>query len=96
MALFVVQHKHPAQRCPAGDPKMGPMLLHHVSKANAAANGITIHGEAVVNGAHTFYMILEATDRAKVDQFMAPFAQAGTVEVMPASSCEAVVKRAAC
>ena len=96
MPLFVVQHRHEAQACPAGDPKMGPMLLQHISKNNAASMGITIHGEAVVDGAHTFYIILEAQDAEVVREFMNPFSQVGTVELMPANACEAVVQRGRC
>jgi len=96
MSLFVTRHQHSAERCPAADPAMGSMLLQHVSQTNAATYGITIQGEAVINDAHTFYMILESPDRERVDRFMAPFAQAGSVEVFPASTCEAVVGRQGC
>ena len=41
-------------------------------------------------------LILEAEDRQRLQEFMAPFAQMGNVEVLPASSCEAVVKRGKC
>ena len=96
MALFIVKHQHAAETCPAGDPQMGPMLAQHVSSASAARFGLDLHGEGVVTGGHTLFLILEAPEQAKVDEFMAPFSQMGSVEVMPASSCEAVVARAAC
>lgn len=96
MSLFVVYHKHDENTCPAGDPRMGAMLLMHVSPANASKSGITIHSEAVLNGKHTFYLIVDAADEAKVKQFMTPFAQMGSVEVWPASTCEQVVARAKC
>jgi hypothetical protein len=96
MSLFVVQHQHSPETCPARDPQMGAMLLAHVSQDNAEKYGIDIHGEGVVDGTHTFYLILEAQDGARVNEFMAPFAQAGTVDVLPASACEAVVGRAGC
>ena len=97
MALFVAKHEHSADTCPAGHPQMGPMLLQHVSHENASEQfGVDIHGEAVVDGAHTFYLILESDDQANVDRFMAPFGHVGTVEVLPASRCEQVVARAAC
>ncbi len=96
MALFVVKHQHTAQTCPAGDPRMGPMLLQHLSKANASKSGITIQSEAVADGQHSLYLTLEASDSQKVQEFMAPFAQMGSVEGMPGSRCEAVVKRAKC
>jgi hypothetical protein len=96
MSLFVVQHRHEAARCPARDPNMAPMLLRHLAPANAGTYGITIHGEAVVNGAHTLYLIVDGPDRERVSRFMQPFAQAGTVEILPASPCETVVQRGGC
>ena len=85
MALFVALHQHQADRCPAADPQMGSMLLQHLSSENASGQGVTIQAEAVVNDAHTLYLIVEADSRDRVEGFMAPFAQAGTVEVLPAS-----------
>ena len=96
MSLFVVQHRHDAERCPARDLHMGAMLLHHLSPANARQSGLTIHGEAVVNNAHTLYMIVDAPDRTVMERFMQPFAQAGTVEILGASPCEVVVGRRGC
>ena len=96
MALFVARHQHPAERCPAKDPQMGQMLLQHLSAENAAQYGITLHGEAVVNDAHTLYLIADAPDRQRLEQYLAPFAQAGTVEVLGASSCADVVTRGGC
>ncbi len=96
MALFVARHQHQADRCPAADPQMGPVLLQHLSPGNASGHGVTIQAEAVVNDAHTLYLIIEAGSRDQVEGFMAPFAQAGSVEVLPASSCEAVIGRGGC
>jgi len=75
---------------------MGAMLLTHLSADNAAANGVRIQAEAVVDGAHTLYLIVEADGKERVERFLAPFAQAGSVEVLPASPCEAVVARGSC
>ena len=96
MALFVVKHQHPAEQCPAQDPRMGAMLLRHLSAANAAKDGITIQGEAVIDGAHTLYLILDAPAAEAVQRFMTPFAQAGSVDVLPASPCEVVIGRGGC
>ncbi len=96
MAYFVIRHQHPADRCPAKDPQMGQMLLNHLSPANAAQHGITLHGEAVIDGQHTLYVIAESDDQGKVDAFMQPFGMAGTVEIWPSSSCSAVVERRGC
>jgi uncharacterized protein with GYD domain len=75
---------------------MGPALVQHVTAENAAKFGVKVRADAVVDGQHTFVLIVEAADESKVKDFMAPFYQAGTVEIMPASSCETVVERAAC
>ncbi len=96
MALFVVRHQHQADRCPAKNPQMGAMLLLHLSEPNARQHGIRIHGEGVLDGQHTLYLILEAQDRSQVEAYMKPFAQAGSVEVWPASRCETVVSRQSC
>ena len=75
---------------------MGAMLLNHLSDEHARQEGMQIHGEAVIDGQHTLYMILEAEDRQRVEAFMRPFGMAGTVEVMAASPCAAVVERRGC
>ncbi|MGH2567984.1 MAG: DUF3303 domain-containing protein [Bacteroidota bacterium] len=96
MSLFLVKHQHPADRCPAGDKHFAPMLLSHLASENAKKFGVTIQGEAVIDGQHTLFLIAEAADRSSVDRFMQPFYQAGSVEILPSSSCEAVVNRGTC
>jgi hypothetical protein len=96
MALFVARHQHAADRCPAADPQMGAMLLDHLSPPTAAAHDVTIQAEAVINDAHTLYLIAEAPDQRTLEAYLAPFAQVGSVEVMPSSSCAAVVNRGGC
>ncbi|HEX5503198.1 MAG TPA: DUF3303 family protein [Thermomicrobiales bacterium] len=80
----------PAARTGAAPAPIGGQ---HLSAANATRQGITIHGEAVATGAHALYLILEAPDEGQVARFMAPFAQVGSVEVIPASPCEEVIGR---
>jgi hypothetical protein len=96
MPLFVVEHRHPADRCPAGNPQMAPFLLQVLSNAQAQKAGLTIHGDAVAKGQHHLYVIIEGPDREAVQKYLAPFGQAGTLDVIPASSCEEVVGRGAC
>lgn len=96
MSLYFVTHKHSAETCPAKDPQAGNMLLSHISPLNARKFGVQILGDAVLDGQHTFVLILEADDKAKIENFMQPFAQAGPVEITPASACETVVERAGC
>lgn len=96
MSLYVVVHRHEPDHCPAQDREHAPLLLQHLAPTNAARYGVTLQGEAVANGRHTLYLILQAPTEEKVREFMAPFAQAGSVDVYPASPCEEVVARAAC
>jgi hypothetical protein len=96
MSLFVVKHQHSAETCPAGNSQMAPFLVQHVSPPNAAEQGVTIHGEAVVDGGHTLYLIVDSDNQATVESYMTPFTQVGTVEVLPSSTCEQVVARSAC
>ena len=96
MALFIVTHRHPPDRCPAGDKAKGPMLLRRLSDEGAKTYGVTVLAEAMADGQHTLNMILEAGNRDAVEQFLAPFAQGGSVSIQPASHCEAVVARGNC
>jgi hypothetical protein len=96
MALYFVRHEHDAETCPARDPLMGGQLLSHISPSNARNFGIEVHGDAVLDGKHTFVLILGADNQEQIDNFMQPFKQAGQVEIWPASTCETVVERAGC
>jgi len=96
MSLFIVRHQHTAESCPARNPQLGPRLLQHLTAANAQQFGVTIRGEGIAENAHTLYLILDARSRDHLERFMQPFAQAGTVEIMPATTCEAVVERGGC
>jgi uncharacterized protein with GYD domain len=96
MSLYFVRHQHAAETCPARNPEMGQMLVQHVSKLNARKFGVDILGDAVLDGQHTFVLIVESEDRQYVENFMQPFGMAGSVEILSASTCEAVVERQGC
>ena len=96
MALFVAEHEHPADRCPAGNPQMAPFLLQILSNENAQKQGLTIRADAVATGRHHLYVVVEGPSQAAVEQYLAPFAQAGSLSVMPAAHCEEVVARGKC
>jgi hypothetical protein len=96
MSLYQVKHYHEAEVCPARDPERGAMLLSHLSPQNARKFGVNIQADAVLDGQHTFILIVDADERAKIEQFMQPFRQAGPVEINPASHCETVVERQGC
>ena len=96
MSLYFVRHQHNAETCPAKDPAMGAMLLAHLEPRNARKFGVDIHGDAVLDGQHTFVLIVDAAEQSQVENFMTPFKQAGPVEIVSASPCETVVQRAGC
>jgi hypothetical protein len=96
MALFVVRHQHAAERCPARDLDMGATLLNHLSRPNARQHGVKIHGEAVVQGEHALYLIVEAGDEVHLREFLQPFRMAGSLEIYPASTCARVVASGGC
>jgi len=96
MSLYFVRHQHSAETCPAKNPQMGQMLVQHVDKKNARKFGVDILGDAVLDAQHIFVLIVEAEDKTYVEQFMQPFAMAGSVEIISASTCEEVVERAGC
>jgi len=94
MALFVTEHSHPADRCPAADPHRASGLLALI--ANAGRAGLTVRGDAVTAGRHHLYLIVEAADEDAVRTYFAPFGQLGSLTITPASHCEEVVRRGAC
>lgn len=96
MALFIVRHEHDADRCPAADPTHGAELLNHLSRTQVNRHGVVIQGEAIIDGAHSMVLILEAPDEERLQTFLQPFAMAGTVEVRPASTCAKVVANGGC
>jgi hypothetical protein len=96
MARFIVRHQHEAERCPAADPYTGAKLLNYLSRPSVRQHGIEIHGEAVVRGEHTLYMIVESEDEDRVRRFMQPFATAGSVDIYPAATCAGVMASGGC
>ena len=96
MALFIIRHQHDPERCPARDPFAGSSLLNHLSRSNARQQGVHIQGEAVVDGEHSLFLIVEAPDQARVGSFFEPLRAAGRLNVYPASTCARVVASGGC
>jgi hypothetical protein len=96
MPLFIAEHKHAGERCPANNSQMAKGLLQLVDEANAESHGITINGHAVANGQHHLYLIVEAPSEQEVKKYFAPFGQVGTLKVTAASHCKQVVGRGHC
>ena len=66
---------------------MGARLLNHLSRPNVRQFGVQIQGEAVVQGEHTLYLIVDAVDEGRLREFMQPFQMAGSLDIYPASTC---------
>ena len=96
MALFVVRHHHAPESCPAHDPYTGAGLLNHLSRPNVRRHGVEILGEAIVQGEHTLYLIVEAGEERRLREFLQPFQMAGSLDVYPASTCARVVASGGC
>jgi DMSO/TMAO reductase YedYZ molybdopterin-dependent catalytic subunit len=75
---------------------MGATLLNYLSRPNVSQHGVRIQGEAVVDGEHTAYFIVEADDESRVRAFMQPFQMAGSLDIYPASTCARVVASGGC
>ena len=95
MALFVVRHQHAAETCPAQDPYMGAMLLNYLSRPNVKQHGVKIQGEAVVQGEHTFYLIVEAADEEHSEPSCSR-SRWPALDIYPASTCARVVASGGC
>jgi hypothetical protein len=96
MPLYFVRHQHTPETCPAKDPAMAEDLLQHLDRMNARRYGIELHAEAVLDSQHMLVLIADSEDVSFLQDYMAPFRQAGSVEILPASTCEAVVERHGC
>ncbi len=72
------------------------MLLQHLAPENTRRFGVSVNAEAVIDGAHTLVLIVDAGGPEQVQRFMQPFAQVGSVEVQAASPCEVVIERGGC
>jgi len=93
--LFIAQHRHPPDRCPASS-ESGPLLLSRVSAAAAARYGITIEAEALMDGEHLLLLIVQAASQEAVERFLAFLPGPGYLQVLPACSAEEAVQRGGC
>ncbi len=75
---------------------MAPFLLQILSNENAKKAGLTIRADAVATGKHHLYVVVDGPSEKAVLDYLAPFGQAGSLTVQPASHCEDVVARGRC
>jgi len=96
MPLFIVRHQHAPEGCPAQDPLIGATLLNHLSRPNVRKFGLQIQAEAVAQGEHSMYLIVEAADEGRLREFMRPFQMAGSLDIYPATTCVRAVASGGC
>ena len=95
IALFVAQHRHPPDQCPAS-PGSGPLLLSRVSAATAARYGVTIEAEALIDGEHLLLLVVQAASQRAVERFLDFLPGPGCLRVRPACNAEDAVQRGGC
>lgn len=95
ITLFVAQHRHPPDRCPASSGG-GPLLLSRVSASAAARYGVTIEAEALLDGEHLLLLVVQAASQDAVERFLAFLPGPGYLRVLPACSAEEAVQRGGC
>ena len=78
MPLFVAQHQHSADQCPAAGV-WAAWFRSHLSAANAARHGVAIQAEAVIVGEHRLILTVEAAQARRSRRFMAFFARFGAI-----------------
>ena len=87
MALFLVQHQHSPESCPAGNREMVQQLAAHVSPENAGNFGIKVLADSVLQGEHALLLVLEAESQETIERFVQPFRGVGSVTVKPNLTC---------
>jgi hypothetical protein len=95
IALFVAQHRHPPDRCPASSGS-GSLLLSRVSAAAAAHYGVTIEAEALMDGEHLLLLVVQAASQEAVERFLTFLPGPGYLQVLSACSAEEAVQRGGC
>ena len=92
MPMYMVEHTHPAETCPAKDLEMVRQLSSHVSEENAAKYGVKILADFVREVDHTMILVLEADSPDKVTNFALPFLNAGPITVKAGETCDQVAR----
>jgi hypothetical protein len=95
MPLFVAQHRHLPQDCPASAGS-GSGLLSVISATNAARHGVTIEAEALIDGQHRLILVVDAPDCETVQSFLAFLTECGDLQIVAASTAEQAVERGGC
>jgi hypothetical protein len=88
--LFHVTHVHTAETCPADSPDRIKATFGQMFK-NAADEGVTLHSVYSNTVNHTFYMVAETDDMAKISAVFAPTLKLGTASIVPIQDAKEVM-----
>jgi len=80
--LFVLDHEHSTENCPAGTVRPGRELLSKF-EANAEISGLRLVEGYLDAPAHHFYFIVEADTPEQILQFIVPYLGVGETEAHP-------------
>jgi hypothetical protein len=80
--LFIVDHTHASEHCPAGTFHPYKEFTSDLNKA-AAANDVKIVDGFVDGPGHHIYLVVEAKDPAQIYSFSLPLISVGTTRVAP-------------
>ncbi|HUI05744.1 MAG TPA: DUF3303 family protein [Verrucomicrobiae bacterium] len=94
MGLYLVEHTHTAEKCPAKDPQMVRKLASHITPANAQNYGVKILADWVNDIEHRAVLVLETDSEDKAAKFARPFLKFGELKVSLGITCAEVA--AAC
>jgi hypothetical protein len=80
--LFIVDHAHAAENCPAGKTHPYREFTNDLNKS-AAANDVKIVEGYVDGPGHHIYLVIEAKDVAQIYSFAVPLMNVGHTHVTP-------------
>ena len=80
--LFHVTHVRTAETCPSDIPASIKETFGQMFK-NADDVGVTLHSVYSNSVNHTFYMVAETDDMAKLSTIFAPTLKLGTADIVP-------------
>ena len=93
MPLYLVQHSHTAETCPAKNPEMVRQLSSHMTQANADKYGVKILADFVYEPEHTVTLVLEANSPDKATNFALPFLNVGSLTIRAGVTCDQMARQ---
>jgi len=80
--LFVLDHEHSAENCPAGTVRPDKELLSKL-ETNAKTSGVRLVEGYLDAPAHHFYFVVEADAPEQILRFITPYLGVGNTNVHP-------------